>query len=980
MLFVKNKNWLHFFAGLLKAGYQFLLYCTEILVLFKQVNMKRTFLLFFILVVSAALIYNFQQHSKIARHTGEREGKEYEEHERGIAGALDYLNRRRADPVTGEVDIADVVRARKQADDMKLAKSGSSIIQWDFMGPNNIGGRTRAILIDPTNPNKMIAGAVSGGLWVSNDGGLNWSEHPQNRELPCLSISCIARASNGDIYVGTGEKIWNGVTYGNGDSGFAGCGIYKSTDGGSTFSLLESTIPALNSDTHRWAYIVALATHPTNPEWVYAATDRSFFMSTDGGETWVSPTGIPDLSGTCWDVRAASNGTIHVLISSKYFKSTDGMTFVEKSGNNLGNFPVYGENKKLAVSPTDPNYLYVVTTRTTGCLRQVLQSADAGETWVEIGAGGSEFFEPMSAGGTFCQGWYDLCIAVDPANKERIFIGGVDLWSWSAQDNWQQVGNWFPEDPAYPYYVHADKHTLVFHPTNPNILYIGNDGGIARTTNAGDLAPTFATLNRNYNVTQFYSVASGYDGRVIGGTQDNGTQYTTFNTDSYLSTTEAIGGDGGYTDVSKINPNIMFGAYVEGALYRSSNAGESFSGGFLDQKIDCQPLTTSGDCNSDGNVDGGPEFITPTVLWEDVDLNLAVYVTGSGDGKVWITLEALNVSTVPEWFNVGTFSGGGSGRLVTTVNVARDLAGKVMIIAGSQDGRVMTMRNVIVDEFAEVPQVAATNQITVKTIAANTVTGGLDQARYVTSVTVDPTNPQNMIVTMGNYGRNIYVFRSANALANNPVFESMQGLAENALPPMPVYDLILEKDNPFRAYAATEMGVWMCDIIQTGTTSFDYVWSEQNDGIGRVPVFRIRQEPIKYPSQQQGCNVLYIGTHGKGMYRSTTFTYSFCDVSLPGWGSGVGINTPSGNQPGIQVSPNPLSGNGLITISLPYAANQALVTIYNLNGQMVCRQTADAQTTGKQTLNIAASDFAPGAYLAVLDNGKERAVTKFVVK
>lgn len=945
--------------------------------------MKRVYLLIAFLITGSALFTaalfsdSFFQQSITSSEKGRVEG---EEHERGIAGALEFLKSRRANPETGEVDLNDVLRARKQADLMKLAKSGSSIIQWDFMGPNDVGGRTRALLIDRVNPNKMIAGSVSGGLWTSNDGGLNWSEHPQNRDLPCLIMSCITQATNGDIYVGTGEKIWNGVTYGNGDSAFAGCGIYKSTDGGNTYTLLENALPTTNSDTHRWAYIIAIATHPTNPQWVYAATNTSLYMSTDGGETWSSPAGIPDLSGTAWDVRAASNGTIHALVGSKYFKSTDGTNFVEKSGSSLGNFPVYGDNKKMAISPTDPNYVYVITTRSSGCLRQVLQSADGGETWVEIGAGGSAFFEPMSAGGTFCQGWYDLCIVVDPANKQRIFIGGVDLWSWSATDNWQQVGNWFPEDPAYPYYVHADKHTLVFHPTNPNILYIGSDGGIARTTNAGNIAPTFSTLNRNYNVTQFYSIASGYDGRVIGGTQDNGTQYITFNTDSYLAGFESIGGDGGYTDVSKINPNVMFGAYVEGALYRSSNAGLSFAGGFLDQKIDCQPLTSAGDCNSDGNVDGGPKFITPTILWEDVDLNLAVYGTGSGDGKVWITLEALNVSTVPEWFNVGTFTGGGSGRTVTTVNVARDLAGRVMIVAGSQDGRVMTMRNVIVDEFAQVPQVAPNSQIITKIIPAATVTGGADQGRYVTSVTVDATNPNTMIVTMGNYGRNIYVFRSTNALANSPVFVSMQGVAENALPPMPVYDLILEKDNPLRAYAATEMGVWLCDMVQTGATTFDYVWSEQNDGIGRVPVFRIRQEPIKFPAQQQGCNVLYIATHGKGMYRSTTLTYSFCDVSLPNWGSGVGIDTPSDNKLSIQVSPNPLFNNGVIQISIPYVADQALVSVYNMSGQLVCRQNADAKIAGKQTLNILASEFSSGAYLAILDTGKERAVAKFVVK
>ncbi len=932
-----------------------------------------------VMFVFAAKSTNFNLNKLQLGTSAQTEEPEKKVKKRGIARALDFWHKMRENPETGEVALEDVLRARKRADQMKAEKDGAALIQWEFMGPNDVGGRTRAILIDKTNPNKMIAGGVSGGLWLSNDGGLNWSEHPQNFELPCITISCIAQAANGHIYAGTGEKIWGNVPTGNGDSGFAGCGIYKSTDGGSTFSLLENAVPTANSGTHRWAYIVDLATHPTNADWVYAATDVSLYMSKDGGATWSSPTGIPDLSGSAWSVEAASNGTIHALVGSQYFKSTDGETFVQKSGTSLGNFPSYGNNKKLAVSPSDPNYVYAITTNGSpnfGCLRQVLQSADAGETWIEIGAGGSTFFEPMGAGSQ-CQGWYDLCIAVDPANKERIFIGGVDLWSWSKSDNWQQVANWFPETPSYPYYVHADKHVLLFHPTNPNILYIGSDGGIARSTNAGNIAPSFTTLNRNFNITQFYSVAASKEGRVVGGTQDNGTQYVTLSGDSYLAGTEVIGGDGGYVDISKINPNVAFGSYVEGALYRSSNGGQSFAGGFLDENIDCEPLA-EGECTGDGSVDGSPIFITPTVLWEDVNTGLSVYVTGSGIGKVWVTLQALNVSTVPIWGNIGTFSGGGTGRTVTCVNVGRDVSGNVMVVAGSADGRVLILRNFIVDETAVNPQLKELNQVTRKEIPATTVTGGLDNARYVTSVTPDTFSPSALTVTMGNYGRDIYVFRTANAIVSSPVFTSMQGTGENALPPMPVYDLAIDIGDPNRVFAATEMGVWLCEIVQIGATTFDYIWSEQNDGIGRVPVFRIRQDEIQ-PEPQVGCFVLYVATHGKGMYRSTSFTFPTCNTDLPPYGNAVGITSPTGKDLAIQVIPNPMVNNGVIKLTINKPTQQATVTVFSTDGKLVCRQTVNGQE-GTQTLDVNASDYPSGIYIAVFENGTDKAATKFVVK
>ena len=147
---------------------------------------------------------------------------EHKESERGVAGALEYLSLMRGNSETGQVEVGDVLKARKKADIMKAAKSGSSLLEWEFLGPNNIGGRTRSILINKNNTNHLLAGSVSGGLWFSNDGGLNWAEHPLNESSPCLAVSCMTQAPNGDIYLGTGEKIagWSTDFYGTGNSAF----------------------------------------------------------------------------------------------------------------------------------------------------------------------------------------------------------------------------------------------------------------------------------------------------------------------------------------------------------------------------------------------------------------------------------------------------------------------------------------------------------------------------------------------------------------------------------------------------------------------------------------------------------------------------------------------------------------------------------------------------------------------------------------
>jgi len=900
----------------------------------------------------------------------------YEKEEQGIKGALEYLNKRRMNPQTGAVEVPDVLRARKQADVMEVAKSGSSVMQWEFMGPNNVGGRTRAILIDRNNTNHMLAGSVSGGLWVSDDAGLNWHEHPMNRERPCLSVSCLVQAPNGDIYMGTGEKIagWSNDFYGTGNSAFPGCGIYKSTDVGNTFLLLENTEPTPNNNTQQWAYIIAMAVHPTNSNLIYAATDRSLYLSTDGGQNWSLPDGIPASSGTAYDVVAASNGHIHALAGGHYYRSTDGLTFVQKSGADLGNFPVVSDNKKLAVSPTNPNYVYAITIYSSGCLRQVLQSTDGGNIWAEIGAGVDGIFDPLSGGG-YCQGWYDLCIAVDPVKPQRIFVGGITLWSWSAEDNWQPLSGG-GEDLSNPYYVHVDQHTILFHPTNPNIVFVGNDGGIFRSVNAGNVAPTWIAMNRNYNVTQFYAIAAGFDGRVIGGTQDNGTIQTRFNTESYFAGIDVSGGDGAYTDISKINPDIMFAANQNGRLRRSSNSGESFSGGFLDQNIDCQPTNAAGDCNSDGEVDFGPEFITPTLLWEDAYANLAVYVTGNGAGQVWLTLEALDVSKVPEWFKIGQFPSGGT---VSTVNVARDANGRVMVLAGADNGRVMILRNVLLNEFTDSPSVSSESAVNKKVLSVAEITGS-SNSRYVTSVTVDASNPQNMVVTMGNYGFANYVFRSANALSNSPVFTTMQGTGVNALPAMPVYDLIIDADNPNRLLAGTDLGVWMCELVQTGVATFDYIWSEQNEDIGRIPVFRIRQEPIG----QFGCNVLYIGTHGKGMMRSTTFTFPppSCNTTLPEWGSAVGIQETTAVENEIAVYPNPVTAQtqAFAKVNLAHAASTATISVYSVTGQLAMVQNVETAVAGTQYLSVNTAQLAKGLYVMILEAKGQKSVCRFLVQ
>ncbi|OWY21074.1 hypothetical protein C7N43_39060, partial [Sphingobacteriales bacterium UPWRP_1] len=266
-----------------------------------------------------------------------------------------------------------------------------------------------------------------------------------------------------------------------------------------------------------------------------------------------------------------------------------------------------------------------------------------------------------------------------------------------------------------------------------------------------------------------------------------------------------------------------------------------------------------------------------------------------------------------------------------------------------------------------------------KVLSVAEITGS-SNSRYVTSVTVDASNPQNMVVTMGNYGFANYVFRSANALSNSPVFTTMQGTGVNALPAMPVYDLIIDADNPNRLLAGTDLGVWMCELVQTGVATFDYIWSEQNEDIGRIPVFRIRQEPIG----QFGCNVLYIGTHGKGMMRSTTFTFPppSCNTTLPEWGSAVGIQETTAVENEIAVYPNPVTAQtqAFAKVNLAHAASTATISVYSVTGQLAMVQNVETAVAGTQYLSVNTAQLAKGLYVMILEAKGQKSVCRFLVQ
>ncbi|MDA8687413.1 hypothetical protein N9L72_02775 [Schleiferiaceae bacterium] len=473
--------------------------------------------------------------------------------EQSAAGAAAYLHGLRANQITGTVNQEDIQSAIESLADMPESAIG---LNWAERGPNNRGGRTRGLAINPSNPNEMYVGSVSGGLYKSNNSGLSWTEVNPDQEN--LAVMTIAYSKDGDVYYGTGEGLYNTWTTGYGastSSGFPGAGVFKKGVNDAGFTQLAST--------DGFSSVGAIVTDPTNNDKVYIGTSSGIRLSTNGGSTWSNPLqGQIGSNGTCWDIHMDAGGNIWGTLGGRTMKSADGgSTWDEVSKSSAGStgLPRSGGRIMFASAANDEDYVYVVQITSGNALAGVYRTTDGGDTWSKIGQK-STYFDPFCS--SQCQGEYDLAVGVDPSNKNRVIVGGITVWEWEQGQGWNQVNGFGP------YNIHSDNHDVVWHPTDSSKVYIVNDGGVYFSNNGGD---TWQTLNKNYVTTQFYDIGISADRYVVGGTQDNGSWVmdglgNTPNEGRSLGAVDGFSGDGGYSTISWLVPKIYFTEYQRGSI------------------------------------------------------------------------------------------------------------------------------------------------------------------------------------------------------------------------------------------------------------------------------------------------------------------------------------------------------------------------------------------------------------------------------
>lgn len=711
----------------------------------------------------------------------------------------------------------------------------SALSAWTPLGPGNIGGRTRALLINPRTPEIMYAAGVAGGVWKTINGGQKW--FPLTDLLPTLAVCALAFDPKNPevIYAGTGEGYFNA-------DATRGAGIFRSFDGGGTWRRLDGT------GTQDFYYVNDIVVSPNNSSRIYAATRRGVMRSFDGGVTWTQAIDESAIGG-CSDLAVRTDQTTDVVFAAcgipTNIRMPGGVQALIYRNNNasaLGQWEVVHTEEgmsrtSLAISPSNQNVVYAVSSENGAAgmphtLHAVFRSTAGGESnsWVKVNGGQSSklnsvlFTNPIWAfqkecrpGGrdqVFAQGWFDNVIAVDPLNENVVWVGGIDLFrSDDGGANWGLASFWHEAKDNNTKYVHADQHAIVFHPqfngASNQTMFVGNDGGISRTDNSraqvatGNKAPcsptlskvTWASLNNGYAVTQFYhGVAFPSGERYLGGTQDNGVIIGS-DVDGANGWRELLAGDGGYVAVDPNNTSLIYASTTGLSLMKSNDGGETF-----------RPVTT--------NINNlGFGFIVPLAM------------DPSDSNRLWLGGQSLwrTKNGAESWTPASPALKGGP---VTAIAIAQGDGN--FVLAGTDQGyihRTTTGLNSTGDVFWP---------------------DARPRSGTVSSLAFDPTNRDIAYATYSTF-TNKHVWRSLNGGATwQPI--------DGALPDIPVNCIVVDPTNTQRLYIGTDIGVFVSP--DGGGT-----WAVENTGFANVPVEWLTI------SQFGGTAHLFAFTRGRGAWR-----------------------------------------------------------------------------------------------------------------
>ncbi|CAN5629819.1 hypothetical protein BH10BAC5_BH10BAC5_00450 [soil metagenome] len=756
------------------------------------------------------------------------------------------------DPVTNK--IPDGIREKEIQFTKGLPKNtGTKALTWSERGPNNVGGRTRALLGDIADTSIIIAGGVSGGIWRSTNSGANWTQRTTLAQLH--NATCITqdvRAGNTNKwYMGTGERDGNTAGQFGAPNNFTGDGIFKSLDNGVTWNLLPATSGSspINFNSN-WQYVWGVAADRSNlaEDEIYSANIGSLYRTSNGGTNWTLVLGDNPGQSTFTDVKCSSTGVVYATGSftaggtmNGVYRSADGITWANITPVN---FPATYGRIVTAIAPSNETVVYFAvhevppgepnSVNKHQLWKYTYLSGDgsgAGGTWTALGgnlpqAGQGNlgtFNEPFDT-----QSGYDFTIQIGPSDANLIILGGVNLYrstdGFSTTTNTKRIGGYEPtvENGTYPG-SHPDIHTGYFQPGSNVTYFSGNDGGVTRTNDvtANDAANTPVTWNSlspSYNVTQFYAVSMDPETGspwIAGGFQDNGSYAT--NSATLTSPWAAINsGDGGYCSIAPLVDDRVYSTSQNGALDRAQRDGN-------------------------GNADMKPagalhqSFINPHIL-DNSNSSFLYYAGGTSATTtgIWRNNDAKNGTTVTGWSYLAGTDVGSASAQVSTISVSKANNSNV-VYYGTEEGHIRRIDNAS----------------TTANVSTNLNTGAMPTGAFVSCLAIDPTNSSNVIAVFSNYNVN-RLWYTTDAGAS---WVNIDGNLSGATGPSVRYATIFYKSSVLHVFLATSVGVFYTTNINGGAT----VWTQEAvSTIGNVVTVMF--------DYRAADNTLVAATHGRGSF------------------------------------------------------------------------------------------------------------------
>jgi photosystem II stability/assembly factor-like uncharacterized protein len=603
-----------------------------------------------------------------------------------------------------------------------------NINQTAATGGYNGMGRAVAVAFHPTDANTYFVGAPIGGVWKTSDGGNTYA--PLTDALPYVSAGSVVvnykKPSILYISIGDSEGWWNWSL-----------GIYKSYDGG-----LNWSVTGLNWTFTNYQAIRKIVMSPTDTSILFAATTNGLYRTVNSGASWTQiRTGYhtdviykPNNSNNDGNIVYASTD------AGEIYKSVDAgvnWTQIYTSG---------GNGVHLSVTLADPNTIaasyYGPST--------VIYSRDLGNTFT-------------AATGTISEN--PDVFFVSQTNSSVFYYGGVDVFKSTDQgSNWTQITHWCCPSAGQTT-VHADNHYVGASDLNPGIIYFGNDGGVYRYNESNT---QWTERTNGLITTQYYSIANAQNNAIVmtGGSQDNGGRYRQAN----AVWTASNGGDAMVQAIDPANYNIMYSTYVNGQLYRTTNAWGS--------NTEITPGFASGTRQVG-------DWVTPYVLDPN---NSQIIVAGYKD--VWRSTDRGTT-----WSQISTNLTGGN-----NINQVAVTPGNSSIIYASQGTNM----------WKTIDGGTTWNALTVPNAGTTTDPWG---SGAITSIAISNTNANNIWISRSGYNATIKVYKSTD---QGTTWTNISA----TLPNVPVNTLIYQNSTNDALYVGTDAGVFYTNASIVGWQYF----------------------------------------------------------------------------------------------------------------------------------------------------------------